>query len=114
MAVEKAEKEPKTTVKMKFMGHFRGTRKTVALPIPLIANSQKLDKELVFERASERQGPAYCEVPIEWAGALIEVGGNWQVVDKLTPELQADIAKAKEACDAKMKTFALENQVVDA
>ena len=108
------DKEPKTTVKMKFMGHFRGTRKVVSLPIPLISNSQRLDKELVFERSSDRQGPAFCDVPLEWAGALMEVGGNWQLVDKLTPDLHMEIAKAKDACDAKMRTFALENQAVEA
>jgi hypothetical protein len=112
--VEKIEKESRASVKMKFVGHFRGTHKAVALPIPLISNSQKLDKELVFERSSERQGPAYCDVPMEWVGALMSVGGNWQVVDKLTPELQTEIAKAKETCDARMKTFALENQTVEA
>ena len=111
--VEKVEKESRASVKMKFVGHFRGTRKAVALPIPLISNSQKLDRELVFERTSDRQGPAYCDVPMEWAGALMDVGGNWQVVDKLTPDLQVEIAKAKEACDARMRTFALENQAVE-
>ncbi len=114
MGFEKKTEETKQTVKMKFTGHFRGTQKLVALPIPLVANSQKLDMELSFTRTSDRQGPAFCEVPIEWVGALMQVGGNWKVVDKLTPELTVEIAKAKEICDARMKTFALENQMVEA
>lgn len=111
--VRKVESDVKATVKMKFMGHFRGTEKRVMLPIPLIANSQKLDKELSFTRNSDRNGPAFCEVPMEWAGALLAVGGNWQINEKLTPELKMQIDAAKTDCDVKMETFARENEVVE-
>lgn len=110
---KKSEPEPKTTVKMKFMGHFRGTEKRVALPIPLIANSQKLDKELAFTRSSDRTGPAFCQVPLEWAGALLAVGGNWQLDEKLTPELKAHLDAAKAECDAKMEAFVRDNEMVE-
>lgn len=113
MANERIDSKP-TTVKMKFVGHFRGVEKRVALPIPLISNSQKLDHELKFLRGSDTNGPAYCDVPIEWVGALIEVGGNWQVVDKLTPELAAMISSAHEICSERMKKFILENELVEA
>ena len=106
--------EPKTTVQMKYVGHFKGTTKQVALPIPLISKSQQLESVLEFTRPSPKLGPAFCEVPMEWAGSLLEVGGNWQVVDKLTPELSRQIADAKEVCDAKMKKFILENEMVEA
>jgi hypothetical protein len=103
-------KPAEQTVKMKYIGHFKGTQKRVSLPIPLISNSQKLEQELVFERESDKRGPAYCQVPMEWAGALLAVGGSWQAAEKITPELQQDIDRAKDTCDAKMRAFALENQ----
>jgi hypothetical protein len=117
MAVEKdsvSKGSTVQTVKMKYVGHFRGSQKLVSLPIPLISNSQKLDHSLAFTRTSDKQGPAFCEVPIEWAGALMAVGGNWQVVDKLTPELTKAIDEAKSTCDERVKKFALENEMVEA
>ena len=104
----------KTTIKMKFMGTFKGPQKVVQLPIPLISNSQKLDKTLVFERANDSHGPAFCEVPIEWAGALLDLGGNWQTVGTITADLRNQITTAQSMCNAKMKTFADENVMVDA
>lgn len=104
----------KTTVRMKFTGHFKGTTKVVELPIPLIANSQKLEETLTFTRTSNRQGPAFCDVPVEWVGALLAVGGKWQVVDPLTPELEGTIAAAKVRTDARMQKFADENELVEA
>ena len=71
-----ANADEKQTIKMKYMGHFKGMTKTVNLPIPLISNSQKLEQELHFVR-TVKNAPAYCEVPIEWAGSLLAVGGNW-------------------------------------
>lgn len=100
------------TIKMKFVGHFRGKQKVVALPIPFISKSQQLDEELVFERSSDRTGPAFCDVPVEWAGSLMAVGGNWQVADKLTPELSKSIDSAHAECKARMDKFALENELV--
>ena len=103
MATEKVESKL-TSIKMKYVGHFRGTEKRVAL----------LDKELIFSRTSDRNGPAFCDVPMEWAGALIQVGGNWQVVDKLTPDAIAAIGTAHDLCEERMKKFILENELVDA
>ena len=114
MAKDELKTDVKPTVKMKFTGHFSGTQKIVQLPIPLIANSQKLDQTIVFSRQSNKQGPAFGEVPLEWAGALMDVGGNWQLVDKLTPELKVQIVAAQEENNERMRTFALENQAVDA
>lgn len=111
---ESSKNESRTTVKMKFVGHFRGVEKRVALPIPLISNSQKLDKELQFTRTSDRNGPAYCDVPMEWVGALLEVGGNWQIVDKLTADLQAKIDAAHAINQVRMQKFILENEMVEA
>ena len=105
--------EPKTTVRMKFKGHFKGATKTVELPIPLISNSQKLDQVLTFTRTTTK-GPAFCDVPMEWVGMLAAVGGNWRIDEKVTPELQAQIDAAREVCRAKMDTFALENELVEA
>jgi hypothetical protein len=113
MAEDKKSTSPQT-VKMKYTGHFRGSQKVVALPIPLISNSQKLDEQLVFTRTSDKQGPAFCDVRLEWVGALLEVGGNWQIVDKLTPDLARAIEDAKVACDERMKKFVLENEMVEA
>jgi len=113
MAFEKKVSET-ATVKMKYVGHFRGTEKIVQLPIPLIAKSQQLDEVLSFKRDSERQGPGLCDVPIEWAGALMDVGGNWKLVDEPTPELLSKIKVAQAACKTKMDKFALENELVDA
>ena len=107
-------KAPANTVRMKFTGHFKGTTKIVELPIPLIANSQKLEEVLTFTRESNKQGPAFCDVPLEWAGALLDVGGRWQAVEDLTPELTAKIAAAKIMCDAKMDKFIADNELVDA
>ena len=114
MGFEKKVEEPRTTVKMKYIGHFKGLQKVVQLPIPLIANSQKLEETLVFKRESERQAPGLCDVPMEWVGALMDVGGNWQLVDKATPELLSTIKAAQELCKTKMEKFALENELVEA
>ena len=109
-------KAPVTTVRMKFTGPFRGKEKIVQLPIPLIAHSQALDEELRFTRLDERKGPAFCDVPLEWVGSLLAVGGRWQLADKekMTPELTAKIADAKVACDARMEKFIQENELVEA
>ncbi len=114
MGFEKKTEEPKATVKMKFVGHFHGLAKVVELPIPLVAKSQKLEETLSFKRTSERQGPGFCDVPMEWVGALMDVGGNWQCVEKPTPELLSTIKAAQVACKERMDKFALENELVDA
>lgn len=114
MPFEKKVDEPKTTVRMKYVGHFTGSQKIVHLPIPLIAKSQQLDETLVFKRQGERHGPGFCDVPMEWAGALIDVGGNWKLVDEPTPELLSKIQAAQAACNARMAKFALENELVEA
>jgi len=113
MPIDKDSKVPATTVRMKYTGLFRGLEKLVQLPIPLISNSQKLEEVLTFTRALPK-GPAFCDVPMKWAGALIAVGGRWQVVDAMTPELLARIAAAKESCDAEMRKFAEDNELVEA
>lgn len=104
----------KMTVKMKFVGQFKGTTKKVELPIPLISNSQKLEETLKFTRTDKKQGPAFCDVPLDWVGALLAVGGNWRTVDPITPELALAIAEAKAATDARMAKLALENELVEA
>ena len=109
-----ADPTARISVKMKFTGIFKGTEKIVQLPIPLISNSQKLDTQLRFERPNGSHGPARCEVPLEWAGSLLEVGGNWQLDEKLTSELTAKIQAAKDETDAKMRLLADENQMVEA
>ena len=114
MPFEKKVATETSTVRMKYVGHFRGTEKIVQLPIPLIAKSQQIDEVLSFKRDSERQGPGFCDVPVEWAGALMDVGGNWKLVDEATPELMAKIKLAQAACKSKMEKFALENELVDA
>jgi hypothetical protein len=103
--------DEKTSVKMKFVGHFKGAIKTVNLPIPLIANSQKLEQELTFVRTA-KSGPAFCDVPMEWAGALLAVGGNFQAAEKITPQLQAAIEVAQEETDERMKKQAIENDLM--
>src|SRR6185295_17994154 len=107
------EMKPANTVRMKYTGIFKGPQKIVELPIPLISNSQKLDEHLKFTREGTK-GPAFCDVPIKWAGALIAVGGRWQVAEPLTPEMLTKIAAAKEACDAEMRKFAEDNELVEA
>mgnify|MGYP001561891697 CR=1 FL=1 len=102
------------TVRMKYVGHFMGTQKVVELPIPLISGSQKLDDTLVFKRQGERQGPGFCDVPMEWVGALLDVGGNWRLVDEASQELLAKIRAAQAVCKERMDKFALENDLVDA
>ncbi len=109
----KPETELKTTVRMQYRGHFKGTRKVVSLPIPLIANSQKLEEELVFERAAGSRGPAFCDVSFAWAGTLLEVGGYWSLAEPMTPELTVRLAAAKETTDARMQRFILENELVE-
>src|ERR1700675_4814943 len=99
---KKVDSEPKTTVRMQYRGHFKGSQKIVNLPIPLVANSQKLEQTLTFERAATSRGPAFCEVPMEWVGILLAVGGLWSMVDQATPELTAKIAAAKAVCDEKV------------
>ena len=111
MAVESIMK---STVRMKYTANFRGTEKQVQLPIPLISNSQKLESSLKFTRATDSHGPAFCEVPLEWVGTLVEVGGNFQLAEKLTPEMHVKVEAAREATVARMKVFADENQVVEA
>ena len=108
------EQQKQTTVRMKYVGHLAGSQKVVELPIPLISKSQKLDDMLVFKRQGDRQGPAFCDVPMEWVGALMDVGGNWQLVEKPSPELLSTIKAAQAACTARMEKFALENDLVDA
>jgi hypothetical protein len=68
----------------------------------------------LFQRTNDKQGPAFCDVPMEWAGALLEVGGNWQMAEKLTPELTAQIQGAHGMNTARMQKFALDNEMVDA
>ena len=115
MATTQPVEKPKAdSVRMKYTGPFRGTTKTVQLPIPLVAHSQALSEELTFTRQSDRQGPAFCNVPIEWVGALLAVGGRWKMAEDLTEELSTKIEKAKAACDARMEKFILENELVDA
>lgn len=99
------------TVKMKYMGHFKGLRKVVELPIPLLSNSQKLEETLVFTRTTNK-GPAVADVPMEWAGALLHVGGNWQLNEKVSVERQAAIDAAYEATNGRMEQFALDNEMV--
>lgn len=113
MGVE-SKPEVKTTVKMKFTGMMKGNVKTVALPIPLVSNSQKLDQELTFTRAEKTHGPLCGEVPLKWAGALLAVGGNWKLNEELTPELTAKIEAARLACEKDMEAFARENEMVEA
>jgi len=110
MAVEAPSK---TTIKMKYTGHMKGSQKVVELPIPLIANSQKLDLQLVFTRAVDSHGPLTCDVPLEWAGALLATGGFFQASEKITPEIQAKIEAAKELTAAKMQRFADDNLLVE-
>lgn len=114
MAKMDTDPTARESVKMKFVGIFKGETKVVNLPIPLVSKSQQLDTALTFSRASNTHGPALCQVPIEWAGSLLAVGGNWQIDEKLTPELAAKIKAAKEETDAKMKTFAEQNEMVEA
>jgi len=110
MAIEPTSKP---TVKMQYRGHFKGTQKIVQLPIPLLSTSQKLEQTLVFERAATSHGPAFCQVPLEWVGILLDVGGYWSVAEPLTADLTAKIASAKEATAARMKKFSLENELVE-
>lgn len=115
IAIRLGKPKASNTVRMKYIGHFRGLEKVVELPIPLISKSQKLDETLSFKRASDKQGPGFCDVPIEWAGALMDVGGNWQLVDALvSPERMAEIRSAQAVCTARMDKFALENELVEA
>ena len=109
MATEKKE----NTVKMKYVGVFKGAVKTVELPIPLISNSMKLEQKLEFTRTTTK-GPAYCEVPYEWAGALIQLGGNFQLAEPLTPAQKAAVDAAHGECQDRMKKLALENELVEA
>ena len=106
--------EVKTTVKMKYTGIMKGNVKVVALPIPLIATSQKLDQELRFTRADKSHGPLVCEVPLRWAGSLLAVGGNWKLNEEMTADLSAKIEAARVFCDKEMDAFARENEMVDA
>ena len=101
----------KNTVKMKFVGHFKGTERIVQLPIPLISNSMKLDESLTFKRTT-KTGAAYCEVPLEWAGALLAVGGNWQMDEPMTDDLKHRIASEHDKTKTRMKKWAIENDVV--
>lgn len=107
------EEKVRTTVKMKYVGIFKGTQKIVELPIPLVSNSQKLEENLKFIRGTQK-GPAFCDVPLEWAGALLAVGGNWRMNETLTPALQGQIDAAHAANTAKMEQFALDNEMVEA
>lgn len=108
-----AANEPRGTVKMKYVGHFKGNEKIVELPIPLVSNSMKLEQVLTFTR-KVKNGPGFCDVPIEWAGALLAVGGNFQSDEKITPDLKAVIDSAKLETDEKMRKQALENELVTA
>ena len=103
----------KDTVKMKYVGHFKGNTKTVELPIPLVSNSMKQEETLTFARTT-KTGAAYCEVPMRWVGALLAVGGNWQAAETLTPETKARIEIEKAENDERMRKFALENELVEA
>jgi hypothetical protein len=111
---KKVVAETASIVKMKYVGHFNGVEKIVQLPIPLIAKSQKLEAVLSFKRTSESRGPGFCDVPIEWVGALMDVGGNWKLVEEPSTELLSTIRDAQEACKARMDKFALENELVEA
>lgn len=114
MAETATKATEKSTVKMKYTGIMKGNVKTVALPIPLVSNSQKLDQELTFTRAEKSHGPLCGEVPMKWAGALLAVGGNWKMNEDLTPELAAKIEKARVDCEKDMEAFARENEMVEA
>jgi hypothetical protein len=108
-----ANEVKKDTVKMKYVGHFKGTAKIVELPIPLVSNSMKQEEVLTFSRTS-KNGAAYCDVPMRWAGALLALGGNWQAAETLTTDVKARIEIEKAENDERMRKFALENELVDA
>jgi hypothetical protein len=108
-----ANEVKKDTVKMKYVGHFKGTTKTVELPIPLVSNSMKQEEVLTFSRTS-KNGAAYCEVPMRWVGALLAVGGNWQLAETVTPDLKSRIEVERAENDERMRKFALENELVEA
>jgi hypothetical protein len=108
-----ANEVKKETVKMKYVGHFKGNTKIVELPIPLVRNSMKQEEVLTFSRTT-KAGVAYCEVPMRWVGALLSVGGNWQVAETLTPDLKSRIDIEQAENDERMRKFALENELVEA
>jgi hypothetical protein len=108
-----ANEVKKETVKMKYVGHFKGNTKVVELPIPLVSNSMKQEEVLTFSRTT-KNGIAYCEVPLRWAGALLSVGGNFQLAETLTPDLKGRLEVEKAENDERMRKFALENELVEA
>lgn len=110
---KKVDAEAKATVRMKYVGHFKGLHKIVELPIPLLSNSQKFEQTIVFLRPINT-GPALADVPLEWVGALLNVGGNWQLNEKVTPEVQTQIDVAYQATISRMEKFALDNEMVEA
>ena len=100
-------------VKMRFTGVLKGNVKHVSLPIPLISNSQKYDEVLTFTRPPGTRGPLTCDVPMKWAGMLLAVGGNWQLNEKLTPDLERQMADAKTLCAREVEEFVRANEMVE-
>ena len=108
--VLKSEPAPKT-VKMKFVAKFNGTEKVVELPIPLLATSQKLNQQLIFTRPAGNHGPAYCDVPMEWADKLLAIGGSFLPADEHATKMQSKIDIERVETDARKKKFDEENTV---
>ena len=102
------------TVKMRFAGVLKGNVKHVALPIPLIANSQKYEEVLTCTRHPGTRGPLTCDVPMKWAGMLLAVGGHWQLNESSTPDLERQIAAAKLLTAREVDEFVRINESVDA
>ena len=96
------QKAPRETVKMRFTGTLTNGEKRVDIPIPFTSKSMQ-EGYLTFkqEPGNGNKRPAgVAEVPLHWAAMLLDMGKDhptfYELVDKMTPELKADLKAAKE------------------
>lgn len=99
MDTQKASRE---TVKMKFTGTLTNGEKRVELPIPFLSKSM-WEGYLTFkqEAGNGNKRPAgVAEVPLHWAAILLDANKDhpsfYELAEKMTPELKADLKAAKE------------------
>ena len=96
-------KVPRETVKMRFTGTINGGEKRVELPIPFISKSQ-WDGTLIFKTEApngSKKPTAVADVPLHWAAILLDANKDhpslFELGEKMTPELKAQLKEAKEA-----------------
>lgn len=95
-------KAPRETVKMRFTGTLTNGEKRVDIPIPFLSKSS-WEGYLTFKQEpnnGSKRPTGVADVPLHWAAILLDMGKDhpnlYELVEKMTPELKADLKAAKD------------------